>query len=59
MKKYSWIWVVALTLAFIVFAVAASKNEAVRDTFMKAEGDFFAYAEQMAIKAQALMGRYL
>lgn len=45
MKKYSWLWVIAVTLAFIAFAVAISKNDAVRDTFMKSAGDFFAYIE--------------
>lgn len=36
MKKYSWLVLLALTIAFITCMLIISKNEAVRDVFMKA-----------------------
>ena len=49
MKKYSWLALIVFTLALIVCIVAASKNEAVRDTFMKAADDLPYFAKQYAI----------
>ena len=49
MKKYSWLTLIVFTLALIVCIVAASKNEGVRDTFMKAPDDLPYFAEQLVI----------
>lgn len=58
MKKYSWLALIAFTLALIVCIVIASKNEAVRDTFMKATQDIPYFAEQCAISFKtSLFGR--
>ena len=36
MKKYSWLAILVFTMAFITCMLILSKNEAVRDVFMKA-----------------------
>ncbi len=36
MKKYHWLWLLVFALAFITCILLVSKNEDVRDTFMKA-----------------------
>ncbi len=58
MKKYSWLALIVFTLALIVCIVAVSKNEAVRDTFMKAAQDLPYFKEQCVISFKnSLFGR--
>ena len=58
MKKYSWLALIVFTLALIVCIVAASKNEGVRDTFMKAVDEPIYFAERCMISFKtSLFGR--
>jgi hypothetical protein len=58
MKKYSWLALIVFMLALIVCIVAASKNEGVRDTFMKAADEPIYFAEQCMISFKtSLFGR--
>ena len=47
MKKYSWLIMLVFVIVLVACVVLASKNEAVRDTFMKAADGFFGYTRQL------------
>jgi hypothetical protein len=52
MKKYSWLVLLAFALALVTCLVIVSKNESVRETFMKAAEDMPYFMEQARVFAE-------
>jgi hypothetical protein len=52
LKKYSWLSILAFVFIVVALVVLASKNESVRDTFMKAAWDAPAFINDARIFAE-------